>query len=242
MKKLPFAIATLLISSYSYATPPAKYIAGVQDATQVEATEIATSLEPLTKTNTSLVWNSGQTRVKVVTWKSTSSYENYLLPYTQTSSSEDYVIWVTLAPKVQNFCSNYMKNHPSATEAQLNLRLKQYLGLNSDWNYDVFVELWVSPEDVFRPCVDPNPGDSRCALDFGTTTPKVKNIANYKNFYQNLYYKSFRQKPGVPWTGLGYTYDRNDITHEKGASEFILSPSTPYTVERAVPTMQYCTP
>lgn len=242
MKNLAFAIATVLISSSSYATPPVKYLTGVHDATQAESSELDNLLEPLAKTNASLIWNNAQTRVKVVTWKSTSAYEGYLLPFTQTSSSEDYVTWVTLAPKVENFCRNFMKNHPTATEAQLNLRLKQYLGLNSDWNYDVFVELWVNPSDVFRPCVDPDPSDSSCALDFGATIPKVKNIANYKNFYQNLYYKSFRQKPGVPWTGLGYTYDWNNITHKIGASEFILSPLTTYTIERAVPTLQYCAP
>jgi hypothetical protein len=99
----------------------------------------------------------------------------------------------------------------------------------------------VNPEDVFRPCVDPSPTDTNCELNFGTTIPTVKNIKDYQAFYQNIYYKSFRAAPGVPWTGLGYTYDWG-ARDERGASEFILSPSTPYLIEQAVPTMSYCAP
>jgi hypothetical protein len=68
----------------------------------------------------------------------------------------------------------------------------------------------------------------------------VKNIQDYGAFYKNLYFSDFRAAPGVPWTGLGYTYDWNNLAAEQGESEFILSPQTPYTIEQATPTWQYC--
>lgn len=239
MKNILTAIA-LIFTANSYATPPVKYIAGVHDATEAETSELVDTLDALDPSNNTLVWNADKTLIKVVTWKSQSSYERFLLPFSQTSDNEANVVWVSLAPKIQAFCRNYMQTHQKATKEKLDLRLKQHLGLNSDWSYDIFVELWVNPNDVFRPCVDPNPNDTRCDLNFGTTIPTVKNIKDYKAFYQNIYYKSFREAPGVPWTGLGYTYDWKDIKHEQGASEFILSPSTAYTIEHAVPTMDYC--
>ncbi|MGH8475484.1 MAG: hypothetical protein ACRER2_06895, partial [Methylococcales bacterium] len=164
---------------------------------------------------------------------------NFIKPYTATSDKEDYVVWVTLAPQVQIFCRNFMASG-SRSKDDLDLRLKQYLGLNHNWNYDVFVELWVSPEDLFRPCVDPEPTDTSCNLEFGKEAPAVKNIKDYKEFYKNLYFKSFRASEGVPWTGIGYTYDWAGQGSEVGASEFILAPNAPYEIKAATPTMDYC--
>ncbi|MFZ2451081.1 MAG: hypothetical protein WAW36_11225 [Methylovulum miyakonense] len=235
----------LLVTHTAVAAPPPKYNLANQDAGIASPDELVSTLDAVSPNNRTLVWNADKTMLKVVTWKSQSAYQNFLLPYTQTSSNEDFVIWVTLAPKVHNFCHNFLTLHPDADQAALDYRLKQRLGLNPDWQYDVFVELWVSPSDLFRPCVDPEPTDTSCNLDFGGTPPVVKNIKDYPAFYKNTYYKSFRSSSQVPWTGLGYTYDWKNATKtagalEKGASEFILSPSTPYIVDRAVPTWQYC--
>ncbi|MFI3158307.1 MAG: hypothetical protein QX199_19350 [Methylococcaceae bacterium] len=239
----PALFAAGLLSVSAVAAPPPKYAIAVNDAVVADPSEIANNLDALDPTNDTLVWNEDKTLVKVVTWKSASSYERYLLPYSQTSDSEANVVWVSLAPKMQEFCREYMRSHPHATQKQLESRLKQRLGLNPDWQYAVFVELWVSPDDVFRPCVDPSPNDTGCDLNFGATIPTVKNIRNYQAFYEGLYYKSFRTAPGVPWTGLGYTFDwANPLKSEQGASEFILSPSSPYLIDNAIPTMEYCAP
>jgi hypothetical protein len=248
MKKSLLLSALLTLSAQmAVAATPAKYNLAVQDAAVTEANEIVNTLDAVKPDNASLVWNSDKTKIKVVTWKSQDSYANFLLPYTQTSSREDFVVWVTLAPKLQNFCKKFLAHDHHANQAALDYRLKQYLGLNADWKYDVFVELWVDPADIFRPCVDPEPTDSSCNLNFGSTVPVVKNIQDYPAFYKNTYYRSFRAGPGVPWTGLGYTYDWSKASKkpgaaERGASEFILSPSSPYLIEQAVPTWQYCSP
>jgi hypothetical protein len=65
------------------------------------------------------------------------------------------------------------------------------------------VELWVSPEDMFRPCVGPKPTDSTCKLEFGKTVPQVQGIKDYKAYYEALYFKSFRYAPGTPYTIKG---------------------------------------
>ena len=53
-----------------------------------------------------------------------------------------------------------------------------------------------------------------------------------------------RYPPGVPWTGLGYTFNwgggNSKPLGEHGASEFILRPGSPYEVKGAVPNADYC--
>jgi hypothetical protein len=129
---------------------------------------------------------------------------------------------------------------PKVSQKLVELRLKQYLGLNPDWHYDVFVEMWVDPADLFRPCVDPQVEDNVCNLHFDEKIPEVNNIADYREFYRDLYYKSFRSGSGVPWTGLGYTYDWGNFESEVGASEYILVPGASYEIKRVVPTIEYC--
>lgn len=226
---------------------PGNYALATQDAAVAESYEIVKTLDAITPNNPALVWNADKTKIKVVTWKSQDSYQNFLLPFNQTSAREDFAVWVTLAPKIQKFCKKFLAQNHKTNQAALDYRLKQRLGLHPSWKYDVFVELWVDPADLFRPCVDPETNDNSCNLDFTATTPVVKNIKDYPAFYKNTYYRSFRAAPGVPWTGLGYTYDWKNATKKKGAlekgeSEFILAPSSSYTIEKAEPTWQYCAP
>ncbi|MBD2019053.1 hypothetical protein H6F43_02480, partial [Leptolyngbya sp. FACHB-36] len=223
----------------------AAYRAAIQDAAFVELEEDVNTLIPITPDNPLLVWNSTKTHVLVVTWKSQSVYERYLKPNTQSSKREDQLLWVTVAPQVQAFCQRYLQQHPQATEADLTLRLKQYLGLNPSWEYDRFVELWVSPHDLFRPCVNPDITQRYCPLNFVGVPPKVTGhtpgagIQDYQSFYQTLYFRSIRAAL-QPWTGLGYTYDWGSPISHVGASEFILVPGATYAVKQATPTLQYC--
>lgn len=222
-----------------------RYRAAIQDAALVEPEKDVDTLMAIVPDNPLLIWDQSKTHVLVVTWKSQSVYEQYIQPKRNSPKREDQLIWVTAAPQVKAFCQTYLKNHPTATEDDLKLRLKQYLGLNADWNYDRFVELWVKPQDLFRPCVDPDITRRQCKLNFEGDIPKLTGITkgsgiqNYQSFYQSLYFKSIRAAL-QPWTGLGYTYDwGSPITHV-GASEFILIPGAAYTVKQAESTLKYC--
>lgn len=214
----------------------ADYQKGVTDAAFPEQSEITDKLNPITPDNPNLVWNEDKTKILVSTWKAQGSYEKFMKPYTNTSDNPSYAVWVTAVPQVHEMCSKYANQSKDA----LDMRLKQYLGLAPDWNYDVFVEMWVSPNDMFRPCVDPEVNDSTCNLNFGDSAPNVKNIPDYQDFYSDLYYKSYRASAGVPWTGLGYTYDWGNPDSDIGASEYILTPGAKYEIKRAVPTQEYC--
>jgi hypothetical protein len=200
---------------------------------------ISPALVAIQRNNPDLVWNADGSKVLVVTWKSQGGYDNFLKTATATSGNPDYPVWVTAAPQVKRFCSGVVKG--GADKDKLNLRLKQYLGLDRAWNYDVFVEMWVNPADLFRPCTDPETSDTTCNLQFGAVVPTVKNIPDYKTFYSALYFKSFRGSAGVPWSGLGYTYDWGS-PNRVGASEFILAPGSGYEVKAATPTTAYCAP
>jgi hypothetical protein len=217
-----------------------EYALAVRRAAVVEQSQIVNDLQPLDRANASLVWSADGSRVLALTWKSQSTYERFFRNQTQTSPDEANVVWVTLAPQVQRFCQNYLHENPKATDADVILRLKQYLGLNASRAYDVFLEMWIDPAEVFRPCVDPEPTDSTCNLEFAPTPPVVKGIANYPAFYKNLYFDDFRTPPGIPWTGLGYTYDWGNPRSREGASEFILVPGARYEIRHVVPTAQYC--
>lgn len=225
----------------------AAYRAAIQEAAIVEPEKDVDTLIPITPDNPSLIWNASKAQVLVVTWKSQSTYDRYIKPNTQSSKREDQLLWVTVAPQVKEFCQRYLQQHPQATEAELVLRLKQYLGLSPNWQYDQFVELWVSPRDLFRPCVNPDITQRRCPLNFVGTPPKVtgqtqgSGIQDYQAFYQTLYFRSIRAAL-QPWTGMGYTYDWGSPISRVGASEFILVPGATYAVKQAVPTLKYCQP
>ena len=216
------------------------YALAVSRAAVVDERQIVNDLLRLDRSNASLVWSADGSRVLAVTWKSQDAYQQSFRGATRTSPDQADVVWVTLAPQVQRFCQEYLGAHPRATDADLVLRLKQYLGLHASSSHDLFLELWVDPGDVFRPCVDPDPTDSTCNLEFATPPPTVKGIANYPAFYRNLYFADFRTRPGVPWTGLGYTYDWGNPRSRQGASEFILSPGAGYEIRQVLSTSEYC--
>ncbi|MGR9053387.1 MAG: hypothetical protein ACU84J_12130 [Gammaproteobacteria bacterium] len=233
-------ISLMLASEVMADDTKEKYHAAVVDAAFAEAGEITDQLLAITKDNDKLVWNEDKSKLLVATWKAQGSYDRFIKPYDKTSDNPEYAVWVTVVPQVKDMCGQYAAEKNNTGKAQLDERLKQYLGLDPSWQYDVFVEMWVNPDDLFRPCVDPETDDTTCNLEFGEQTPQVRNIPDYRDFYRNLYFKSFRGSAGVPWTGLGYTFDWADKRNEIGASEFILRPGAGYEIKDATPTEDYC--
>jgi len=79
------------------------------------------------------------------------------------------VVWVTTVPQSSTCVvgGSPPTRTPDLSKEAIDLRLKQYLGLDPSWQYDVFVELWVDPGDLFRPCVDPQTDDTSCDYRFG---------------------------------------------------------------------------
>ena len=224
----------------SCATPPPRmFEMAVNDAAVVDPADVYDKLMAVTPDNPALIWNADKTRVRVVMWKSRKSYEAFYKDRHTTDENEAYVTWVTTAPEVKIFAQRYLTQFPLATKDKIDLRLKQYLGLKPEWHYDLFIEMWVNPKDLFRPCPDPGIDDTVCNIEFSKKEPNVKGIACYPCFYKNLYFEDFRTRPGIPWTGMGYTYDWGNPQHPFGASEFILVPGASYEVVNVVETMDY---
>src|ERR1051326_5104183 len=215
------------------------YRTAIKDAALRDPRNVSQDLTVIDRSNMNLTWSGDRSQVLVVTWKSRDSFNRYYRDKRTTDRAEKNVTWVTAAPEVQKFCEKFFKL--SHDEHALELRLKEFLGLDPSWNYDVFVEMWVRPTDLFRPCPDPEITDSKCNLDLSDKPPLVRHIKNYNSFFKNLYYERFRSQPMAPWTGLGYTYDWGSQGSKRGASEFIMVPKARYTLRREpLTTAEYC--
>lgn len=217
-----------------------RYKKAVLNATIAAPEKISYDLIEVSDKNTQIIWNNDRSKILVVAWKSQDSYEKYIKPSSLTSSVEGFAMWVTVAPQVKNFCRDFLRGNQGKTIPNVAMRLKQYLGLASEWKYDVFVEMWVSPQDLFRPCIDPEIHDNHCDIGFVENRVVVKGIQDYASFYKDLFYNAHYSNPGIPWIGLGYSYDWGDSKTHVGASEFIISPGSEYQIKQAVPTLEYC--
>lgn len=229
----------------------AAYQASIKDAAVAELSEVDRNLLAVRPSNAALVWRTpARQQLLVVTWKGGASYEKYFKPPStgvRTASAPPKVprIWVTLAPEVRKFCRVLDLKGDGLSGDALDLRLKQYLGLSPAWSYSHFVEMWVDRRDVIRPCPDPGANDRSCQLTYATPRPRVKGVAAWPGFIEDLAAKSYTPE-GAPWTRLGYTYDwapgPAGKPVERGASEFMLRPGARYEVKAAYPTAAYCNP
>ncbi len=225
-----------------------QYINAVDDARIAEPHEISYSLTPINNENPNLIWENGVvgSRLLVVTWLgdagkyykctnpdgcsgNTSCIEGGECPNYRFDS------WVTVVPEIKTFFGDTVPEP---------LRVAQLLGLPPEVaaeggprEYKYMLEMWVSPQDLFRPCPDPEIFDTACELSFPTDPlhmhdPKDKVMAtagpDYGIFmiytdwftYQTNYSYNLNDYP-YPWTRLGYTYDWGS-SNPVGLSEFVL--------------------
>jgi len=208
------------------------YDNAVKDAEVADPQEISTQLLAIVPFNPQLVWrgNSDNLQVKVVTWTNWNGYDELPgKPYTATRE-----IWVTAVPQVKQICQQF----PQRPE-MLTRRLEQFLGLPANNGKLKFVEMWVKPADLFRPCPDPEISDHECELDFPTSSLVSINPSHIEWFNQ-LKSRSYGNAQGYPWTRLGYTYDWGNPYSEVGASEFVIKPQATVDIETVIPTAGYC--
>lgn len=128
-------------------------------------------------------------------------------------------VWVTAVPAIQQFCQRLDR-----TGDRLHLRLTQRLSLSPDANYSRIIELWVRPQDLARPCPDPEVTDRECELEFLPPPRHVQVSDTHRTWFQELKQTSYGPV-GYPFTGLGDTYAWNPSTEEVRPSEFFLRPA-----------------
>ena len=170
----------------SASDPSVAYSAAVADAEVAEPSEISDKLTPVLPSETETQWNisAGEKHVLTVTWTSWDGYDAHLGLF-MTLSQE---VWITLVPQVAEFCS-LLHLDPE----HLDLRLEQLLGLPPRNKKTKFVEMWVRPDDLFRPCPDAETYDNRCGLDFPAGTDP-----EHKKWFNERRNESYGKNP-YPW-------------------------------------------
>jgi hypothetical protein len=146
-----------------------------------------------------------------------------------------YDSWVTVVPEIRGF---FGVTVPQPLRIAQLLGLPPEAGTAGDPNeYKYMLEMWVSPEDLFRPCPDTEISDTTCETGFpadafrmldqsnkvrATAGPEYGVFKTYSSWFnsQTRYSYTMGSSP-YPWTRLGYTYDWGSSNHI-GLSEFIV--------------------
>jgi hypothetical protein len=226
--------------------PPAPradpYGDSLRDAMFPEPSEVVHDLLTLTPDNPALSWDA-QGRVLMTTWSRRKYYPAD--PYQPGHTFELYGdTWFTTADEVANTCAGL-----SPSEAAL--RVEQYLGLPAGGGRDVFVQVWVDPTLLFRPCVDPDITQSSCPLGppitveddhVAWTCDDLTADSHEAWLCRRWIYSYGASQPArnSPWTALGYTYDWSPDHPEQGATEFVAPAGSPVELHRVVELDAFC--
>jgi len=225
-----------------------KYSSAVADARTADPSEISRYLTPINNQNPNLIWENGMvgSRLLVVTWMGYAG-EYYKCSVPEGCSGNSSCIeggecpsykwdtWVTVVPEIKNYFGG---------RAPQPLRIAQLLGLppeaattGNSGEYKYMLEMWVSPQDLFRPCPDTEISDTACETSFPTDSfrmldpnntlratvgPEYGVFMTYSSWFSNQtsYSYTIGSAP-YPWTRLGYTYDWGNSNHV-GLSEFVI--------------------
>jgi len=173
--------------------------------------------------------------ILVVAWMK-KEYVEYYKPFDNQwgfYNTGQYPMWVTVAPEL-------VKRMKKEQAEDKEIRLKQLLGLNPDEKqvYSSFIEIWVQPSDLIRPCPDQETSDTQCDVCFpSNVNPAHKEWIN-NNRIQSYYGCGLKNQ--FPWTALGYTYDWNpDNKTHVGLSEFIVPVNTNVVIEKIYSNIDY---
>ena len=224
------------------------YSGSLEDAVYPTRNKVDENLFAINKQNKALNWKTinGEEYVLMVSWKGNDKY--YKAPYVKEDgiypTGSKYPIWVTAAPQLATWAKGeprFMKWVKNGEKAKVDGRLKQLLGLppNPNYTYNYFIEFWVKPDDLFRPCPDAEIADNECDANF---PPNID--STYQAWINNTraarFYDPSKLLDKYPWTALGYTYDwspRNK-THQ-GLSEYVIKNDKNVIVNAIYTTEEY---
>ena len=131
------------------------YEEGVEAAKYPDPSKIYRDLIPLLRTTPELRWND-RGQVLMTTWSRAAFY-----PDTTYVPGYEFALygqtWFTAVPFLQNECKGF-------DAASLEMRLKQVLGLPPNDSKDAFLQVWIDPIYLFRPCPDPGIADHECQV------------------------------------------------------------------------------
>ena len=228
-------LAILFLIALSACSIKYRYTKALNDAAQPSASKISNTLTKISPDAFTLKWKTinGEKYVLVSSWKADAKYYKND-PNTGFYNTSKYPIWVTVAPDLQNWLAAQKK------VADPEKRLKQLLGLPPNADKKIFVEFWVRPQDLIRPCIDTEVDDSACELYL--KNPVAANAENLlwlleqarQSFADSTLYNRY------PFTQLGYTYDWNPRNKSHvGLSEFVIGKNKNIVVGEVFPTADY---
>ncbi|MEM9829191.1 MAG: hypothetical protein AAF944_01060 [Bacteroidota bacterium] len=207
-----------------------RYNAAVLDAKNADPDEVSKDLISINPYNNELVKDS-LGRILVSHWTDYYKYDSSSVGKTMKLSRD---AWVLITPELKSFCNNLKLD-----SANTILRLEQLIGLPPKTNYPKFVEFWVYPQDLFRPCADPEISDCECELEIRESSHLQLN-EKYLEWYNEKKNTSYSVKR-YPWTRLGYTYDWGNSKSEIGLSEFVIREGAEVVVKSVTKSYQYAT-
>jgi len=208
------------------------YQQSIQNAIYPEASKVSDKLVPVVKQNQNLVWKNirGEDHILVVTWKQTITYYKQYID-SAFYNTGSYPIWITTAPELKQRMQH-------EKEKNIDRRLIQLLGLPPNSVYSYFVEFWVKPSDLFRPCPDKEITDSKCETCFPKQADSEHISWMNENRISRYYQCDLSQQ--YPWTQLGYTYDWNPGNKSHvGLSEFVIGANKKIIVKAIYTTEEY---
>jgi hypothetical protein len=220
-----------LYKSYNENTAKRLYDEAIAKTVDITKERIATDLLSITLDSSNLKWKdfAGEMRLLTVMWKSTPDTKYYKNDCaTGFYNSGDRYNFVTVVPELKNAC----RETRFGVKEGVNYRLEQLLGIESKSEKTYFVEVWVRPQDLIRPCRDTDVTDRSCGIVLGDTT-----VAAYRSFVKWLN----ENNKGYPFTQLGYTYDWNKQNRShRGLSEFLIKRNSNIIVKDFIETSEYC--
>ena len=224
---------------------------------------IVSPLEPITRNNPNFIWNATGDRILMVSWIPEKPYTVHYQPKLTTPSRQfiaapvlAYLSWVTAVPQIKNFMAHYSTSG-EIRETPMQVRVAQLLGLPrppaGEKRY--FVEMWIRPEDLARPCsqevregqpalkcelVDVQPEQTLRTIPVEATPRSEQGYCAW--FKNKEVYEYWKSSYAYPWTRLGYTYDwgpGSEAKNHRGLDEFIIKPGTTVILHSATPTENY---
>lgn len=232
-------ILSLLAVSLAACSTEKRYSRALDDSAQPLPTEVVSSLTAVSPQNTAQKWKkiNGEDYVLVVTWKAAKDtvwYKNGADGFYNTGK---YQLFVTVAPDLQAWYSSH-----KAESRDLDLRLKQLLGLPPDVTKECFVEFWVRPQDLIRPCIDAEVNDNACEY-FNESIFNDPEKAAQQAWLLKQARDSYRSPvlyQQYPFTQLGYTYDWSPKSpNHVGLSEFVIGANKKIVIGKIYKTVEY---
>lgn len=212
------------------------FVLAVKDAMYAEPDDVARNLIALDPATPGLVWQrdaNDELWILVAAWTNTGNLDGDA--FDSEACLMNRFAWVTAVPQLKDQCSSFEQKGND-----LDLRLRQYLGLRPTDRKNTVIEYWVRKRDLFRPCPDPEVDDRECKLGLPEESGDPVRQEEAQWFKENIL-GYFGDTP-YPWTRLGYTYDWADPANKVGASEFVIRKGSVVTVSSSTRTEQYCTP